>query len=166
MEIERCTKEDFDQILTEIELFWGSDRTRPPHHPDNLNDFGDTAFVIREGGKVVAYLFGVIVHVHSDGVERVAYVLHVAVRPEYRRRGLARRLYSHFVRTTAARGCTSLHARTTADNTEAIRFHTSLGMQMRGTPNADGIPVVRIRSDPATAWAVFQMPISRSTRLG
>lgn len=56
MEIDRCTKEDFDQILTEIALFWGSDRTLALHHPLFLYEWGETAFVIRDGGRVAAYL--------------------------------------------------------------------------------------------------------------
>ena len=164
MEIDRCTKEDFDQILTEIVDFWGSDRTLPFHHPMFLYEFGETAFVIREGGKVVAYLFGLIVE--RPGGERLAYAHLLGVRRPYRRHGLARRLYSHFVHIAAAHNCRRLKAITTAGNEESIRFHTALGMEMLGTPNAEGVPVVSDYSGPGGDRVVFSMRISASTSLG
>ncbi len=58
IQIARCSKEDFDQILAELVDFWGSERTAHLHHPIFLYQFGDTAHVIGEEGRVLAYLFG------------------------------------------------------------------------------------------------------------
>jgi len=54
-EISRCTQQDYNQILGALEDFWDGRETRPLHHPMFIHEFGDSAFVIRDGAKVVAY---------------------------------------------------------------------------------------------------------------
>jgi hypothetical protein len=45
MTIERCTLEDYAQILVNLTEFWGSERTRGLHHRMFVREFGDSAFV-------------------------------------------------------------------------------------------------------------------------
>src|SRR3954447_26479126 len=99
-EIESMQKRDFDQILSELGEFWGerADEVRSIHHPLFLYEFGDTAFVVRDGEKVVAYLFGFGAH-----DSRTAYVHLLGVRRSYRKKGLARQLYSHFTEKMKSR---------------------------------------------------------------
>lgn len=116
-----------------------------------LYELGDTAFVIRDNNRVAAYLFGFFA---STGP--VAYVHLVAVREGYRQTGLAARLYHHFAAAALKAGKTRLKAITTPDNQGSIRFHTrTMGMSMNGSPNADGIPVVRDYSGPGADRVVF-----------
>jgi len=49
MQISRCTKSDYDQIVSPVEEFWGSDRTLSLHHPIFIHEFGNTAFAIKNG---------------------------------------------------------------------------------------------------------------------
>jgi GNAT superfamily N-acetyltransferase len=156
MQISRCTKADFDQILTHIEEFWGRESTLGLHHPTLLHEFGDTAYVIRDGAAVAAYLFG-----YLSQAEPAAYVHLVGVRAPYRRRGLARRLYAHFVDYARSRGCTDLKAIATPENAASIAFHKSLGMELVGTPNRDGVPVVKDYAGPGKDRVVFHMTIAR-----
>src|SRR4030067_1231608 len=111
MEITNCTKQDFDQILTEFKEFWDSDRTLALHHPTLINEFGNSSFVIREGNKVIAYLFGFLSQTSPTG-----YVQLLSVRLGYRKQGLARRLYDHFTGFALAHGCTKLKAITSPVN--------------------------------------------------
>src|SRR5437762_10959118 len=92
MDITSCTKADYDQIVTHIQEFWGSDRTLNLHHPMFVYEFGNSAYIIKDGNQVAAYLFGFI-----SQTEPTAYVHLVGVREPYRQRGLARRLYDHVV---------------------------------------------------------------------
>src|SRR5690349_9906873 len=118
MLITLCTKADFDQILTDNTVFWGSDRVRHLHHPSLLYEFGDTAFVIKEEETVVAYLFG-----YFAQNAPTAYVHLIGIRPSHRRRGLARHLYTHLLDLARARGCTAVKAITTPTNADSIAFH-------------------------------------------
>ncbi len=141
--IEQCTKADFDQVVSGHSTYWNSPLTLQLHHPMFLNEFGDTAFVIREGERVAAYLFGFFAQTGP-----VAYVHLVAVHPAHRRRGLARLLYEHFTDVARARGCTSMKATASPMNGLSIRFHRALGMCMEGeglaeNEHAEGVSDVR-----------------------
>jgi len=151
MEVQLCTKADFDQIRTAIDVFWGSDRTLYLHHPMLICEFGSTAFVIRDGDVVAAYLFGFFAQTGS-----VAYIHLVAVRDGYKRKGLALRLYEHFAATARDKGYHTLKAITTPDNLASIHFHTrQAGMQLNGDATVDGVPVVPDYSGPGLHRVVF-----------
>jgi GNAT superfamily N-acetyltransferase len=151
MKITRCTRAEYNEIVSQINQFWGNDRTLQLHHPMFLYEFGDTAYVIRDGGHVGAYLFGLI-----SQTEPTAYVHLVGVRKQYRRQGLARRLYEHFMTHALARGCTQLKAITTPGNHESILFHRSLGMELVGDAAHHGISVVKDYAGPGHDRVVFR----------
>ncbi|MGD0855454.1 MAG: GNAT family N-acetyltransferase [Dehalococcoidia bacterium] len=156
MEISNCTKQDFDQILTEFNEFWDSDRTLALHHPTLINEFGNSAFIIRDGPKVVAYLFGFLSQTFPIG-----YIQLLSVRQGYRKQGLARRLYDHFTGFAVARECTKLKAITSPVNTLSIAFHKSIGMMPTGKDTIDGIPVIKDYSGPGKDRVVFIKDISQ-----
>src|SRR5262249_33110520 len=87
-EISLCTHQDYDQLLVALTEFWVARYTRHLHHPFLVHEFGNSAFVIRNGGEVVAYLFGFL-----SQTEPVGYVHAVAVRTSTRRQGLAQELF-------------------------------------------------------------------------
>jgi len=136
-EISICTRQDYNQILDELHEFWGARDTRHLHHPFLIHEFGNSAFVIRNGGEVVAYLFGFL-----SQTEPVGYVHTVAVRMSARRRGLAQQLFGHFVEFARRHGCKQVKAITTPSNLHSIAFHKSLGMELLGEPNSAGVSVV------------------------
>lgn len=119
-------------------------------HPLFLEEFGDTAFVIRDRGKVVAYLFGFVARTSSTG-----YVHLVAIREGYRGQGLARALYHHFANAARARGATRLKAITNPKNAGSMAFHSRLGWTLHGEPNESGVPVVRDYSRPGVDRVVM-----------
>ena len=67
MTVDKCTQSDFHEILTDLSDFWGSDRTLSVHHPMFIHEFGDTAFVIKGNGKIIAYLFGFLSQTQKTG---------------------------------------------------------------------------------------------------
>ena len=155
MEIRHCTKTDYDQIVAQVEDFWGSDCTLGLHHPMFVYEFGNSAYVIKDGDCVAAYLFGFL-----SQTEPTAYVHLVGVRTAYRRRGLARRLYAHFVAFAQSQGCTELKAITTPDNKESLAFHRAWGMELTGKPNREGIPVVENYAGPGQERVVLRRKLS------
>lgn len=116
MEIDRCTHQDFLDILTDLEDFWGSDRARAVHHPMFLHEFGDTAWVVREDDRVVAYLFG-----FWSQTEPIGCIHLVGVRRSHQRRGIGRLLYERFEERARERGCTGLKALTPPINLRSDR---------------------------------------------
>jgi GNAT superfamily N-acetyltransferase len=136
-EISLCTSEDYLQIIGELHEFWDGRDTRALHHPFLIHEFGNSAFVIHDGSRVIAYLFGFL-----SQTEPVGYVHTIAVLASARRRRIAQRLFDHFVRFAQEHGCTHVKAITTPTNAGSIAFHKNLGMELLGEPNADGIRVV------------------------
>jgi hypothetical protein len=55
MEITNCSKADFDQIISDIVAFWGSDRTLHLHQPFLTYEFGSSAFVVKEADQVIGW---------------------------------------------------------------------------------------------------------------
>lgn len=140
MEIVTCSMDDFSEIRAEIAAFWGSDRTLYLHHPMLVYEFGNTAFVIRDNGKVAAYLFGFF-----SQTESVAYVHLVGVRDGYKRQGLGKRLYDHFMALASTQKVQRLKAITSTDNTGSITFHTQqMGMTAVVVKNYSGPGMDRV----------------------
>src|SRR5262249_34916407 len=158
-EISICTHQDYNQILDVLHEFWGARDTRHLHHPFLIHEFGNSAFVIRNGGEVVAYLFGFL-----SQSEPVGYVHAVAVRMSARRRRLAQELFGHFVEFARRHGCKHVKAITTPSNLESIAFHKSLGMELLGEPNSDGIPVVPDYAGRAWSFGSRSRPTSSRRR--
>jgi ribosomal protein S18 acetylase RimI-like enzyme len=154
MELTLCSKADFDQILQDFDDFWGDERVLPLHHPMFINEFGNSAFVLKEGQQVVGYLFGFIAQTGP-----VAYIHLISVRRSYQRQGLGRRLYEHFTEFARAKGCQELKAITAKDNKVSIAFHKSIGMEVTGEPDEEGIPIVRDYSGPGQHRVVFRKRI-------
>lgn len=157
MTIDRCTKEDFDRIASDHALYWDSPLTLPLHHPMLIFEFGDTAFVVKDGETIAAYLFGFFAQTGP-----VAYVHLVAVHPRHRRQGLARRLYDHFISIAIKRGCRELKATAAPTNRLSIAFHLGMGMEMLGEPWQDGVSVVRGYLKPGTDRVVFRMALPQA----
>jgi GNAT superfamily N-acetyltransferase len=150
MEITICSKTDFDQIVTEYSDFWDYNRTLPLHHPTIINEFGNSAFVIKEGEKVVAYLFGFL-----SQTGPVGYINLISVRRGYRKKGLGKDLYDHFTKFARENGCIQLKAITSPANTLSIAFHKSIGMMPTGQDNEQGVPVVKDYSGPGQDRFIF-----------
>jgi L-amino acid N-acyltransferase YncA len=155
MEVTQCTKADFDQIIAENEDFWGHDRVKSLHNPVYLYEFGNTAYVIREGEKVIGYLFGLF-----SQTEPVAYVKFIGVRQSHQKKGVGRRLYEHFSIVARKNGYKELKAVTSPTNKDSIAFHRSIGMELcEGEPDENGIPVIRDYGGPGIHRVLFRKKI-------
>jgi ribosomal protein S18 acetylase RimI-like enzyme len=151
MKIESCTKNDFNEILRDISDFWGSDRTLHLHQPFLIYEFGNTAFVIRDKGMVIAYLFGFF-----SQTENLAYIHLIGVREKYQRMGLGKLLYDNFIEIAKSHKIHEIKAITKPVNTKSINFHTNkIGMTMVGEPNNDGINVIKNYSGVNSDRVVF-----------
>jgi ribosomal protein S18 acetylase RimI-like enzyme len=94
-------------------------------------------------GKATAGdIVGFIVGFQSQTHPAVAYAHYIAVAPEYREQGLARRLYEVFFAEARARGCTTIECITAPINARSIAFHQRLGFELIPSPNLiEGVPV-------------------------
>ena len=154
IKITLCTKSDWDQILNDFIDFWGDERTKSLHNPILLYEFGNSAFVAKEGEKVVGYIFGFI-----SQTEPIGYVKFIGVRKSRQKKGIGRKLYKHFAEFARGQGCKELKAITSPTNKVSIAFHKSIGMKPSGEPNEEGIPVIKDYSGPGIDRVVFRKKI-------
>ena len=157
MKVTNCTKQDFDQILLEFNQFWDNDRTVALHRPTMIYEFGNSAFVIRDGDRVLAYLMGFL-----SQTEPVGYVQLLSVRRGCRKQGLARQLYGHFTKFALAHGCRQLKAITSPVNKLSIAFHKSIGMTLADDDTVDGVLVVKNYAGPGKDRVVFMKNIGQT----
>jgi GNAT superfamily N-acetyltransferase len=155
MKIEQCTMHEYNEIVKDIVDFWGSDRTLHVHHPYLIYEFGNTAFVIKDQGQVIAYLFG-----FYSQTDTLAYIHLLGVREKYQRQGLGLLLYENFINIARSKGMTRIKAITTASNTKSISFHKNrIGMTLLGEPNEEGVNVVKDYSGVNRHTVVFEKQI-------
>ena len=145
-DIGRAGNDDFRQIIRDIVDFWGSERTLGMHNAMYVNELVDSSFVIKDGDRVLAYLFGIVAE-----PRQVAYVALIGVRASHRRHGFGQRLYRLFEDYARGRGCTRLTAVTDPSNANSIAFHTgTIGMSCR---------IVKDYGGPGQDRALFEKAI-------
>jgi len=161
--IDTATRADFLAIVRDIDAYWGAcgleraTRLRILHHPMFFEELGSTAFVVRSEGLVSAYLLGF----YSQRGVPSAYVHLVATHERFRRRGLAAKLYRHFIQAAERHGCESVKAITSLSNKESVAFHQSLGMAPQGDAiSPDGIPYVTDHAGPGEHRVVMVKVLS------
>ncbi len=155
MKIEKCTIKDFSEIISNISDFWGSDRTLHLHQPFLIYEFGDTAFVIKDNGNVIAYLFGFF-----SQTQDLAYVHLIGVREKYQKQGLGKMLYENFIEIAKSRHIHKIKAITKPINIKSINFHKNkMGMNLLGEPNENGINVIKNYSGTNEDRVVFEKNI-------
>ncbi len=129
MQTRRITKNDFDEIVEVIDRWWdGPINTFA--HPIFFYELGEQALAIEEDGQLIGFLLGFIAHEPASGSKvssRTGYVHLVGIHPEYRRRGVGRRLYDSFTDECIRAGCERLKAITTLGNEGSQRFHLAVG---------------------------------------
>ena len=139
MDIRGATKTDFDFIVSVIDKWWGGpsgDRALPVF----FYELGRQALIAEEGGSVVGFLLGFT----SENEPPVGYVHLVGIDPDFRRRGVGKRLYDEFIRRCASEGVRRFKAITPAGHEGSIAFHQALGFRVEEVPDYAGPGRVRV----------------------
>lgn len=129
---------DYKYVISVLDEWWGG-----RHMVDMLpklffRHFNDTSFVAEEDGELVGFLIGFISQSYVDE----AYIHFVGIHPDYREKGIGRKLYLAFFEKVEKKGCKTVHSVTSPVNKGSINFHTRMGFQIenRGS-NVNGISV-------------------------
>ena len=121
MQTRPLTKQDYDEIVSVLDAWWGGP-SPVPAHPIFFYELGKLARVVEDDGNLVGFLFGFVT---PD--EPVGYVHLVGIHPDYRRRGVGGMLYSAFEADCRKARCRELKAITTGGNEASMRFHEAQG---------------------------------------
>ncbi len=123
METRGITAEDFGQIVSVIDRWWGGP-TSALAHPMFFHELGEHALVVEADDAMVGFLLGFAT---SAGT---GYVHLVGIDPGYRRRGVGKRLYESFTERMHGLGMRRMKAITTPGNQGSIEFHKALGYRV------------------------------------
>lgn len=130
---------DYAPLISVINDWWGG-----RHMADMLPKlffihFRDTGFAVEDDdGRVIAFLIGFV----SQTYPQEAYVHFVGVDPQYRKQGIAERLYEMFGEAVKAKGCNLIRCVTSPVNKGSIAFHQRIGFQVsEGDAIVDGVAV-------------------------
>jgi len=96
--------------------------------------FQNTSYVMMSGRKIVGFLIGFI----SPSKEKEAYIHFIGIHPEFREKGLARRLYKKFFEEVQDRGCHTIRCITSPVNRISIDFHHRMGFISDLAPDYEG----------------------------
>lgn len=127
------TREDFQQIVSVIDQWWGGP-TSALAHPLFFYELGRHALIVEDAGRMAGFLLGFM----GDGDPKVGYVHLVGIDPEYRRRGVGRALYEEFARRAREAGAVRLKAITTPGNQGSVEFHRAMGYVVSLVPDYAG----------------------------
>ena len=122
MQIRGITKEDFDEIVSVWDQWWGGPSAIKPQEIF-FYEFGSHALIAEESSIMVGFLLGFV----TDRTPRVGYVHLAGIHPQSRRRGVGRALYEEFAWRSEAQGVSLLKAITTPGNERSREFHEALG---------------------------------------
>ena len=121
MEFRRSLPADSTDIgLMEEEIF--SDPWSKRDITDLICTEGGMCFTALENGRVIAYVVGRLIPPEGE-------IYRVAVRPEYRKRGIGYRLLDYAVKTSRGDGLETLFLEVRSQNIPAISLYYSLGFR-------------------------------------
>ncbi len=124
---------DHARIVAVLDDWWGGRAMTDMLPRLFLDHFGSTSLVaVTDDGSLAGFLVGFL----SRDQVGTAYVHFAGVGPDYRRGGLAARLYGRFFAVASAAGATSVKAVTSPINEVSQRFHRALGFEV-SDPVAD-----------------------------
>ncbi|MET0339701.1 MAG: GNAT family N-acetyltransferase [Polyangiales bacterium] len=124
MIIRGITKRDFDYIVTVFDHWWGGPSSERAS-PFFFHELGEYALIAEDDGDVVGFLLGLVPAGSSSG-----YVHLVGIDPNYRRRGVGKRLYQHFHQACQKLGLRQLKAIGMVGHEGSVRFHAALGFEV------------------------------------
>jgi GNAT superfamily N-acetyltransferase len=133
------TKSDFDHLSTVLDRWWGGPGAQRAE-PHLFHELGANAVVAEEDGQMAGFLLGFVVPRSPP----LGYIHLVGIHPEYRRRGVGKRLYARFEEKCRAAGAKKLKAISPVGHEGALRFHQALGFEATEDPNYAGSGRARV----------------------
>jgi len=113
--------------------------------------FRDTSFIAEKDKQIVGFLIGFLSQTYLDQ----AYVRFLGVHPDFRRQGVARKLYESFFDAVRQRGRNVVRL-VTSVNKESIAFHKHIGFQIEPQDTEyEGISVYQNYDGPGNDRVLF-----------
>jgi GNAT superfamily N-acetyltransferase len=137
MQIRNVTPEDYPPIIEVLDTWWGGRKVAGMLPKLFFVHFRDTSFIAEWDSKPIGFLIGFL----SPAVAEEAYIHFVGVHPEFRKTGVARRLYERFFQVARLADRRQVACVTSPINATSIAFHRALGFLPNGeVAGGDDVP--------------------------
>lgn len=136
MQLRNVESFDYTPIISVLNEWWGG-----RHMSDMLPKlffiyFRNTSFVVYEDNEIIGFIIGFV----SQTNPKEAYIHFSGVHPDFRRKGIARKIYNHFFDIVRSLNCKIVRCVTSTVNKTSINFHTAMGFHIDpGDAEIDGI---------------------------
>lgn len=147
-----ATEDDYNKIIPVVNEWWGGRNVADMLPRLFFVHFRNTSFVIEANNEPLAFLCGFI----SQAETEQAYIHFIGVHPEYRKKGLAKKLYYVFFNLARECRCREVHCVTSPINQVSITFHKKIGFQIKhGNQNDKGMPFTAGYDGPGQDRVLF-----------
>lgn len=137
MQLRGLTPDDYTPLIAVVDAWWG--RAVAPMLPHLFFvHFHQTSFVVMDHNERIGFLVGFL----SPALPDEAYIHFVGVHPDYRGRGVGRKLYERFFQMVRGANRSRVRCVTSSLNAASIVFHRTMGFAIEGTDDgSSGIPI-------------------------
>jgi len=150
-------QEDYYEVITSVNDWWGGRSMADMLPKLFFVHFSDTSFIAEKGNEIVGFLIGFLSQTFPDE----AYVHFLGVHPNFRKQGIARKLYECFFEAVRQRDRNIVRLVTASVNKESIAFHTHIGFQIEPQETQiDGMPVYPSYDGPGNDRVLFVKRLS------
>ena len=147
IKIRKADPSDHDTIICALQDWWGGRDLTAMLPKLFLNHFNETSFVAENDGRMIGFLIGFLSP--SLKLKDEAYVHFMGVHPDFRKKGIGKKLYDRFFEICRAHGRTIVRACTSPVNKSSVKFHERIGFQLEaGDDEIEGLPVTRDYNRP------------------
>ncbi len=127
MKIEQINSSDYNNIISNLNEWWGGRNMTDMLPKLFFKHFNNTSFIIRNHESILGFIIGFI----SQSDNRKAYVHFIGVNPKHRNEGIGRALYEHFFQVVKEKGVSEVECLTSLINKSSIKFHTKVGFNIQ-----------------------------------
>jgi GNAT superfamily N-acetyltransferase len=150
--IRTAVPEDHARIITVMPYWWGGRDLRTSVPRLFLNHFRDTSFIAEHEGELVGFLIGFM----SQSERSEAYIHFAGVHPEFRKRGIGRRLFERFFALSRENNRTIVRSCTSPVNRDSIEFHRKMEFTVEpGDTSINDIPATLDYNRPDDPKVLF-----------
>lgn len=140
MELRSINTDDYFKVIKVIDEWWGGRKMTHLLPRLFFEHFQSTSFILKIDDELAGFIIGFI----SQTNNKEAYIHFVGVNPNYRKLGLAKKMYSTFFENVKKIGCDKVKCITTPINEDSIKFHRAMGFDVNLVENYAGENLNRI----------------------
>ena len=145
MRLRTVTPNDYARVIPIVDAWWGGRAVSPMLPKLFFVYFGETSFIAEVKDDLIGFLVGFL----APAVPEEAYIHFVGVHPDYRKRGVGRRLYEQFFQVARRAGRCRVRCVTSPTNHTSLAFHRRMGFHpCGGAEDRSEVPIYRDYDGP------------------